>query len=293
MQTNVRDAAVRTALTALIDYAGLFPPAKLAMPDAVIEYAGARTSPYAWMLGKFIVPLSRVPELVAALPAGERFALSVILDGGIDGVPAVARLREAEPRVAIEALEIPLEPARVEEYAAALHASGLHGLPSYVEFRRDAEWERTLSGGMPALAAHGLGAKVRCGGLETGAFPSPRELALFIKKAWDARVPFKATAGLHHPVRHFNDASGFTMHGFLNLIAAAVLAENATLDALEETLACENASAFAFDERGLKAGEHRAGPEQIAAMRRRFFIAYGSCSFNEPVEDLRALEMLA
>lgn len=293
MQTNVRDAAVRTALTALIDYAGLFPPARLAMPDAVVEYAGARTSPYAWMLGRFIVPLSRVPEMLAALPAGERFALSVIVDGGIDGLTAIAQLREAEPRVAIEALEIPLEPARVEEYAAALRASGLQGLPSYVEFRRDAAWEQTLAAGMPALAAHRLGAKVRCGGLEASAFPSPRELALFIKSAWGARVPFKATAGLHHPIRHYNDASGFTMHGFLNLIAAAVLAGSEPAAALEEVLACEDASAFAFDEHGLKAGEHRAATEQIAAMRRQFFIAYGSCSFSEPVEDLRALEILA
>lgn len=293
MQTNVRDASVRTALTALIDYAGLFPPAKLAMPDAVTEYAAALRSPYAWMLGKFIVPLSRVPELLAASPGGDRLALSVILDGGIDGLGEVARLRAGDRRAAIEALEISLDPARIGEYAAALRDTGLSDLPSFVEFRRDAAWEQTLAAGMPGLAAHALGAKVRCGGLETNAFPSPRELALFIRSAWNARVPFKATAGLHHPLRHYNAASGFTMHGFLNLIAAAAVAHSAAVAEIEEVLACEDGAQFAFDEHGLKACGQRAALEQIAATRREFFVAYGSCSFSEPVEDLRALEILA
>lgn len=293
MQTNVRDAAVRTALTALIDYAGLFPPAKLGMGDAVTEYAAARRSAHAWMLGKFIVPLSRVPELLAALPGGERFALSAILDGGIEGLSEVARLRESETRITIEALEIPLEPARIREYAAALRETGLSALPTFVEFRRDAAWEQTLAAGMPELAAHALGAKVRCGGLEPSAFPSPRELASFIESAWRARVAFKATAGLHHPIRHYNAASGFTMHGFLNLIAAAAIAPGAGGAEIEEVLACEDSAQFAFDERGLEACAHRVAPEQLAAARREFFVAYGSCSFSEPVEDLRALEMLA
>lgn len=293
MQTNVRDAAVQAALSALIDYAGLFPPAKLAMPDAVTEYAAARRSPHAWMLGKFIVPLSRVPELLAALPRGERFSLSAILDGGIDGLGEVARLRANEPRITIEALEIPLDTARIGEYAAALRENGLSGLPSFVEFRRGAAWEQTLAAGMPDLAAHALGAKVRCGGLQADAFPSPRELACFIASAWRARVPFKATAGLHHPVRHRNAASGFTMHGFLNLIAAAAIARTAGAAEIEEVLACEESKQFGFDERGFHACAFVAALEDIAATRREFFVAYGSCSFSEPVEDLRALGILA
>jgi hypothetical protein len=293
MQTNVRDAAVRTALTALIDYAGLFPPAKLAMHDALTEYAAARGSAHAWMLGKFIVPLSRVSELLSSLPDGECLPLSAILDGGIDGLREVARFRERETRIAIEALEIPLEPARIGEYAAALRQTGLSALPSFVEFRRDAAWEQTLAAGMPVLAAHALGAKVRCGGLEAGAFPSPRELARFIRSAADARVRFKATAGLHHPIRHYNAASGFTMHGFLNLTAAAAIARDAGVAEIEEVLACEESAQFAFDDRGFKACGHRAALEEITAARREFFVAYGSCSFGEPVEDLRALEILA
>lgn len=294
MQLNVRDAVVRTALTALIDYAGLFPPAKLAMPQAAAEYTASRTGPYAWMLGKFIVPLSRMSELLSELPASEQFPLSVILDGGMAGLAEVARLLREEPRVSPQALEIVLAPEQIGEYAASLRELGLEGLPSYVEFRRDAGWRETLGTAMPALAAHRLGAKIRCGGLDAAAFPSPLEVAQFIERASRERVPFKATAGLHHPVRHYNAASGFTMHGFLNILAAAALARTAaTTGEIEEVVALEENGRFRFDDRGFHAGAHEAGIEVLESVRRDLFVAYGSCSFSEPVDDLRSCGVLA
>jgi hypothetical protein len=278
MQTNVREA-VRDALTALIDYAGLFPPARLPMAQAVPEYLAARAGAYAWMLGRFIVPCSRTAELIEAVPGAEQCAISLILDGGIADVPRAAELRSSERRLAIEALEILLEPSQVPEYAAQLRAHGLSNVPSYVEFRRDGAWTQTLAAGLPALGRYALSAKVRCGGVVIEAFPTPSELASFIEAAAREQVPFKATAGLHHPVRHLHERTGFTMHGFLNLLAAAALAQRgASFAEIERTIASENAAQFA--------GE-------ITAAARELFTGYGSCSFEEPVEDLRAMGVLA
>lgn len=281
MQTNVREA-VRDALTALIDYAGLFPPAQLEMRQAITEYFGARSGPYAWMLGRFIVPCSRVAELLDALPHGERCAVSVILNGGIADVPVVAMLRDGERRLDIETLEIAIELDDVERYAEALRTQRLSDLQSFVELRRSPGWQQTVSGGLASLARCGLSAKVRCGGVTADAFPSPAELAVFVDCAIRQRVAFKATAGLHHPVRHFNEASGFTMHGFLNVLYAVTLAlRGEPLAVIERALASENAADFAF------------GGSGITGEVRRFFAGYGSCSFAEPVDDLRAMGVLA
>lgn len=274
MQTNVTHAALRDALTGLIDYAGLFPPAKLDMAAAVPEYLAAGGGSHAWMLGRFIVPLTRAGELLAELPAESRVAASVILDGGTGAVEDAAHLRDSAGPVSVDALEVVLEPGQIPAYAAAVDSHALDAVPSFVEFRRDGRWEQTLAEGMPALARARLGAKVRCGGLEAAAFPSPHELALFIHAAAREGVPFKATAGLHHPVRHYNRPSGFTMHGFLNVLAAARIAERgASVDEIERAIASEDA-------RELEIGS------------RKLFIAYGSCSFAEPIDDLRSMGML-
>jgi hypothetical protein len=128
-------------------------------------------------------------------------------------------------------------------------------------------------------------AKIRCGG-ET--FPSVDELAAFVVACRDAGKPFKATAGLHHPLRTP------TRHGFLNLLAAAVFGFAFELDErdLAALLAEEDPAAFALDDAEFRVHGRRAGAGAITAARQELFVAYGSCSFGEPVEDLRALGFL-
>lgn len=285
-------AAVRTALSGLIDYAGLFPPAQLRMAPSAAEYAAARKGPFSWMLGRFIVPASRIEELREALPGGEApFALSVILDAGrspgqLASVKAVEGMR-------LEALEAPLAAADIADAAAALRKADLTGVPAYMEWPRTGEWQRELPAVMSSLAEHGLCAKIRCGGLEQRAFPEPREIAAFIAAAQSAGVRYKATAGLHHPIRHFNAPTGLMMHGFLNLLFAAVLAhQGAGAEELEACLACEDRGAFRFEAGGLRWNGRRAGVPEIEAARRSNFAGYGSCSVAEPVEDLQAMGVL-
>jgi len=144
-------------------------------------------------------------------------------------------------------------------------------------------WElspgRGLRGAVAAVREAGAGAKIRCGGTT---LPSVAEVAEFIAACRDAGVAFKATAGLHHPIR-----SG-DRHGFLNLLAAAVFADGD----LEAIVGEEDPAAFTLDAEGFGVHGRRADAETIAAARRELFVAYGSCSFDEPVEDLTALGLL-
>jgi hypothetical protein len=303
--------SVRVAFDALVDYAGLFPPAKLPMRAAVDEYEAARRGPHAWMLGRFIVPGSRLAELLEAVGTLEPFALSVIVDAEPDarrwfGAAArlfgeIAQVHREERGVRVEVLEAPLPPllsqretydATIGQFAGLVSRAGLRDVVAYAEWPRDERWAELLPGAMEAASRARIGAKIRCGGVTAAAFPSVAELAAFVDAAAAEHVPFKATAGLHHPVRHLDAASGFVMHGFLNLLAASVLAHRVSRETLEQILAEEDASAFSFDEVSLAWRDDRVALDDLGTARREDFVAYGSCSFDEPVEDLQALAIL-
>ena len=303
--------SVRAAFSSLIDYAGLFPPAKLAMAPAVAEYAAARQGPSSWMLGRFIVPASRVGELLERLPAGPAFDLSVIIDAELDPRRWLAALQgrleelaaalSSSGRIAAGALEVPLPPlasrretfdASLGQLRASLDRAGFAQVPVYAEIPRGHDWIEQLPGAFSAMPRARVMAKIRCGGLDPAAFPSPTEVAAFVREACAAGVAFKATAGLHHPVRHFNAGQGVTMHGFLNLLAAAAFAADCDAETLERIVAEEDPAAFSFDEDSFSWRERRCDAEGLARVRERGFVGYGSCSFDEPVDDLVALNVL-
>jgi hypothetical protein len=295
MKVDASDSAVvRAIFSKLVDYAGLFPPARLSMQESVAEYMVERQGRYAWMLGRFIVQHSRIPELRASVDANDRFALTVILDRGTDSLQNIEHRMRGESPLAIQSLEIMLAPAQIDAYAQGLKKFALTELSSYVEFARDRAWEETVPQVMRSLTHCGLGAKVRCGGLEPAAFPTPQELAIFIYWACEHNVPFKATAGLHHPIRHYDAGAGVHRHGFLNLITASAIARaGAGLEEIVKALACEERAQFHVDEQGLRFGEYHVGIAQLESMRREAFVGYGSCSFSEPVADLRHLNLLS
>jgi hypothetical protein len=280
--------SVRAAFDALIDYAGLFPPAQLSQPAAEREYLAARAGPQAWMLGRFIVPAAGLTE-----PSTLGGPFSVIVEPRLEALNEVAGLRERG--LHIEALEIPLQTSRPESVKLleeALSVARLRDIPAFAEVSRSQAWHESLAAMMHALARAGVGVKIRCGGLTASAFPSVEEVATFITAAHAHGVPFKATAGLHHPVRHVDPNTGFTMHGFLNLLAAAALAPSLEPEALAAIVAEENPSAFQFDDASFAWRGHRIDVRRLEQTRRSGFVAYGSCSFAEPVDDLVALGIL-
>lgn len=284
------------------------------MPQAVAEYKELRRSPYAWISGRFIVPASRLDELCAELGQGTPFACSVIVNAPLDQrtwlsqaaalLKTVAHHRATSPALLIEAIEVPVPPlaaardsfdASVGQCGMLVHNAGLRDLPVYVELTRSGDrFANALAAGMAALARTHLHAKVRCGGTTAQAFPSAGELAAFILAAHEHGVAWKATAGLHHPVRAARDAAGFPMHGFLNLTVAALLARQGHgQDALETVLEDADGAAFGHEYSHFTYRNARFGIQEIAAMRERAFHGYGSCSFAEPVDDLIALGLLA
>jgi hypothetical protein len=258
--------ALHALVECLIDYAGLFPPAELAMPAAVRNYSSYLEGEYAWALGRFVLPAARLAEVDSS------FKVSVI------GVP---------PRW-VESCEIKI--AHAPEAAAVL-AGAPQGVVTYFEI--------PVNEDPKPLAAMGVRAKVRTGGLTPEALPSCADLARFLHLCAAANVPFKATAGLHHPVRSLRPLGGngspcAMMHGFVNVfLAAALLWHRGSTEAdaratLEET----SPEAFRFEERCVSWHGHSLTTSQLRAARRKFAISFGSCSFEEPMQDLKELGWL-
>ena len=314
MSTSAQSrTSVRFLFQGLIDYAGLFPPASLAMEPAVDEYLLARSGAHAWMLGRFVVPASRLDELVTVLRRKDPSVpvpVCAIVDSARDPrrwfgtaqerLAAVALLRSTVPQIAVESLETKLPPlatqrdsydAPIGQFAALASQAGLRDLPIYVEFPHDARWVEALPLALSALARARLGAKLRCGGDEPRAVPSVADVAAFIAATRREEVAFKATAGLHHPVRQRRTRDGTMMHGFLNLLAATAFAGNLDASMLEQIVAEEDAGAFTLDDDGFAWRDLRIETAAIPGMRASF-VRYGSCSFGEPIDDLTALELL-
>jgi hypothetical protein len=259
----------------LIDHAALFPPASMTMPEAIEADRAVRASEHAWIVDRFICPASKLGELPRDAPR-----LSVVLDRGEGDLEAVHEAR-LDGRV-VELVEAKIDPTWIPDTQRLVNATLGEGVRAFWELPPS----RALAGEVAAVREVGAGAKIRCGG--PAGVPPVAAVAAFIAACRDAGVPFKATAGLHHAVRA-GDA-----HGFLNLLAAAVFAhvEGLGAEQLEPLLAEEDPAAFTVDDRGLHVHGLVAGAEAIAEARAELFVAYGSCSVSEPVEDLTALGIL-
>jgi len=239
-------------LERLIDHAALFPPASMSLPDALAEDRAARESPYAGLLNRFVVPAARLAELPA-----EHAPLSVVLGAAEDAELVADAAR-------VEAVELVLDRPRPRpaDLVATYRTLQPLGVETYFELVLEDSWRDSVPAAIGALAAVGGRVKLRCGG---AAIPSVEQVGLVIACCRAAGVPLKATAGLHHPVRRGEE------HGFLNLLAATI----APLGRLEAVLSEDDASAIDF-----------------ADADRALFTSFGSCSWREPVDDLRELGLL-
>jgi hypothetical protein len=154
----------------------------------------------------------------------------------------------------------------------------------------------------PLVAAIGAGggrAKVRTGGITADAFPPASDLVRFIRTCLSAGVPFKATAGLHHPLRadyrltYEPDSPRGTMFGFLNLfLATAYLADGLDDDTAARLLEERDAAAIRWDDSGVAWRGRRLGLDALGRAREAGIVSFGSCSFTEPIGDLESLRLL-
>jgi hypothetical protein len=233
----------------LIDHAPTFPPEQLPLDQGLAEHRRARASKAGWIVNRFVCPASKLGEL-----GDEPLRLSVVLDTGV--------LPPADERMeAVEAAGV--DPEVLFDAAPEVYCE----LP----LRDDISF-RILQ-----LGELGLRAKVRCGG---SVIPTVPRLAELIQACRRLEVPFKATAGLHQPLRHHDE------HGFLNLLAAAVFGDE------EDALAEEDPDAFAVNQGAFRWRDREASAEEIAHIRRELFVSFGSCSAQEPIDGLVALGLL-
>ncbi len=138
-----------------------------------------------------------------------------------------------------------------------------------------------------------FGYKLRTGGVTADAFPTSEEIAGTLVTAAQAAVPIKFTAGLHHPIRQHRDEVKTKMHGFLNVLGAALLTAEHGWDRAQATtmLEDEDPDSFTFNDESFAWREWKIDVSRLRE-RRRYVTTFGSCSFDEPRDDLRALKLL-
>ena len=312
--------SMRALLAGLIDYAGLFPPAKLPMDEVCRNYAVYLSGEHAFALGKLkcrVSQLGALSERGAVVMPGtyatsgytemahvaEAWTVSAVIDRpleeSIDAIDAFNERHSDAGRglARITALEMKIEePGDVDEALDEIPSdiAAAFELPASAIFGGDPR------GFVAALAGGEARAKVRCGGLTPDAFPSCEDLARFIGACIGAEVAFEATAGLHHPVRaehaltYEANAPRGVMHGFLNVFIGASLARCRAIGPGEIVAVLEerDPSAFEFTDEACGWQGRRITREQLVRCREAFCVGYGSCSFTEPLEDLGGLGLV-
>ncbi len=290
--------AVGALLAGLIDYAGLFPPAGLAMGPAVAAYAAHRRGAEGWILGRFVVPVARLAEFEAAfgaLDAGARgegpWALSGLAGADVAGDARAAEAFNQRHRGAAAIRSLEMRADGVAQIQAARVA-----VPAAFELFYEVPVAGDLRWLLAAVRAMGGKAKLRTGGVTPAEVPGSESVLRFLEGCAAIRLPFKATAGLHHAVRgerpltYAADAPRATLFGYLNvLLAAAALWERrprAEARALLETLGPDG---LALGADAVRLAGSRLDAAALARARREFALSIGSCSFDEPVGEIRAL----
>jgi hypothetical protein len=325
--------SLRAFLEGLIDYAGLFPPARLSLDEAIHNYAHYKKDIDSWMLSRFIIPASRLEDLSAyadELSASDSpFELSVTgratqtvedfhaeIDTLCQNCVQFSSKHDGLFRTPAAEIKLPAEVVSSQDrkqlqqlmnHAAEQINSSLQ-TPKIIFYENllSENWKQEIDATIQAISEHNqkisggtsyyqyAGYKLRCGGVKAHLFPSIEQAAFVINKARDCGVPLKGTAGLHHPVRHFASSVQTKMHGFFNVFGGALLSHaNALSESeLQQILREEDPQQFSFTDESFQWGEYAISTNEINHLRKTKLISYGSCSFDEPREDLRQLNLL-
>jgi hypothetical protein len=270
-------------LARLVDDAALFPPGNANMPDAVRDHLAGRAGRRAGVIGLFLCTASRLPELITELikakPASP-IGLSLVVDTGLGGLPKAVSIVESRTELlSLRMVEMPA-PSDVDEvWLERVDEFVPEDAIRVIEPRRGgAEW----LAGVRRVADRGYWPKLRCGGQSAEAFPSLDHVADFLGVLAGSGASFKATSGLHNAVRHTDEKTGFTHHGFLNILVATARALRG--GDVRGALANEDGAVLAEE-----AGELT---DDAARAVRGVFASYGSGSLTEPVADLERLGLL-
>ncbi len=302
--------ALRTLVSGIVDYAGLFPPASLNMFEAVSKYAQYRASSDAWMLGRFVVPVAQLDEWRTAVGslnadgvnAWRRARLSALLSGEF--------AREADVITAFNAnrphdvqIDVAEGRAASPDTVLAMAAAMPDDVMLYCELPHREDPKALLE----AVRSANVRAKIRTGGVTPDAFPTAAEIVRFLRRCMELGVTSKATAGLHHPLRgefrltYAPDGIRGMMYGYLNVVLCAAALRDGASDAVAAAiLLIESPRALTMTNGAIRItlDEPVSGRDVIelpeatlAAVRQTAVVAFGSCSFREPVDELGVLLM--
>ncbi len=292
----------RVLTAALVDYAGLFPPAQLDMTTCVANYAAYRRGSAAVLLGRLVLPAARIEEFNAAARSqvAERalglhaldqpWQLSLLAANATELQAARASLHATFGlAVAVASVELPpLDVLAIEPLVAALPRD----IEAYVEVPLGPGRDERMA----LVAQAGAYAKVRTGGVVADAFPQATELSLFLRACAARRLPFKATAGLHHACRaayaltYAPDSATAPMYGFLNLLLATAEAQAGADLATVEAALLDPRPQARLSVKGLTLASGRVlGASEVRMLRTGGLRSFGSCSFDDPLGELCAL----
>lgn len=318
----------------IIDYAGLFPPARLPMAEAVRNYGLYRKDVHSWLLARFVCPANKIDSFLKEarelLTVGEPVPLSLLASAGetparflenlrADIEKLTAALAKHRRNLTAEFFEAKLPGSLLQqagisemgdllnEATQMLNRAGLNNLCLFVEANFSGNWREQTTRTLECIQQHNqriqaqageekiaLGYKLRCGGESADTYPTVEQVSFVLHQCILRDIPFKATAGLHHPIRHFNRDVQVTMHGFVNLFSAALLGYTHRLpqEEIQRIVGDEEPENFQFSDDGLKWGIYEVPNARIKWLREERFFSFGSCSVEEPVEDLKQLGWL-
>ncbi|UYP07410.1 hypothetical protein [Priestia megaterium] len=314
-ESSKLQTSIHAFLSDLIDYAGLFPPANLSLETSIKNYKKFQICKDSWMLGRFIIPISQLNQLIpyVSMFSKERpLIISALGSRGnnkiefLNGLHADLEIvrsfrNEYKRNIKIDICEIPLPPdipdrALLQAITKAIDKSRLQTFCE-ATIPLDRDWEPKILETLDIIAAHNnesdllLGFKLRTGGVTAKAFPTSQQIATVLVGCRDRDIPVKFTAGLHHPIRMYREEVNTRMHGFLNVFTAGMLAHIKKLDIVStvKILDDEKSKNFKFTDKGLQWHDLTVPTSEIIRLREKLLCSYGSCSFDEPREDLRAL----
>ncbi len=301
-------------MSRIIDYAGLYPPASLPLEQAFANFVKYQNDAEAWMLSRFVLPARRLTELSPLLPAVGNFSFTLLGRGGKDAdefshsleldvqeIRSFASLHAA--RVVLDMFEVVLPASSFDDQFAlntlvkqTADLLNINGLIVFFEAPFGDDWQMRADKLFYALRKvkdKHVGFKLRTGGVTADAFPTTEQVAWTIVEARDSGIPLKCTAGLHHPIRHFNESVQTKMHGFLNVFGAGVLAaaNGISQDLVQFILDDEDPASFSFSDDAFEWKGLHADTADIERIRHQV-TSFGSCSFDEPREDLQKLSFL-
>ena len=299
-------ASLRALLVRSIDYAGMFPPCSFELEPALKNQSEYVRSTDSWMLSAFVLPVGKFSDAAALVSQFDKHhplrvsALGAKTENAANFQTELKNAADAIRSFQNQHADL-VSIAQLEMFFPDLDLAKLSDAAGLLtDLKLQTFWETPAESAEETIALiarakqSAFGYKLRTGGVTADTFPGSVQIAQAILASTKHHVPIKFTAGLHHPIRQFRDEVKTEMHGFLNVLGAGVLSaehhwdEAQTVDMLED----QNAKSFEFHDTVFAWRDWEITLDRIKA-RRKFVTSFGSCSFDEPREDLRGLTFLS